>query len=396
MLPPMLTQLKVQLKLLFSNKTALLAMVAMPLVLTYLLTKVNAGGTQYTVYVSDADRSTASAQYISLLKNQADFKIVETSAESVDNALAGQKTDAAVKIDKGFSKSVAAGSAEKMQVLQSYQSADSMLCTQEITQCYNVLLQADRGAAAAAFELTNRGSTSQAADTIVSNALKANETTAGVTSESFSLNGSTADKADPAADTLMGFLILFMGIIVIQGCRTLIDEKENRTYERMLGTPASFLKVLTVKTVSLFLYSAANVAVVIAAGRLLFHLEVFRNLLPLCLVFAAYLFAMIGITLLFTLRANNQQMFTAVGLPAAVVTGMLGGCFFPIDIAPKAIQTISRFTPQGWALPAVNSLNAVDSAPTVFTACMVLTAAGIVFLTVFFLIHRYRLKLMSK
>jgi len=271
-----------------------------------------------------------------------------------------------------------------------------MLCTQEITQCYNVLLQIDRGAAAAASELTDRGSTSQAADKIVSTALKANGAAAGITSESFSLNGSTTDKTDPAADTLMGFLILFMGIIVIQGCRMLIDEKENRTYERMLGTPASFLKVLTVKTVSLFLYSAANVAVVIAAGRLLFHLEVFRNLLPLCIVFASYLFAMIGITLLFTLRANNQQMFTAVGLPAAVLTGMLGGCFFPIDIAPKAIQVISKFTPQGWALPAVTSLNAVDSAPTVFTACLVLSAAGIVFLTVFFLAHRYRLKLMSK
>ncbi|MDP4153700.1 MAG: ABC transporter permease [Bacillota bacterium] len=389
-------QLKTQLKLLFSNKIATLAMIAMPLVLTFLLTKANAGGTQYTLYINDADSSTVSAQYINLLKNQTNLKIVAATAEEVDHALAVQKADAAIKIEKGFFQSVETGSTNKIRILQSYQSADSTLYIQEINQCYDTLLQTYQGAAAAASEIAGNDSTLRTSDAIISSALRTSSNNAAITAESFSLSGSMKNETDNTTSTLMGFLILFVGIIVIQGSRTLIDEKENLTYERMLGMPISFLKVLTVKSVSIFLYCAVNVVIVIAAGRLVFHLQIFNNLLPLCLVFAAYLVAMIGITLMFTLRANNQQKFTAVGIPANILAGMLGGCFFPIDIAPKAIQVISRFTPQGWALSAINSLNAATLTPTLVAACIVFTLGGLTFLAVFFLSHYYRLKLMAK
>lgn len=392
----MFIQLKTQLKLLFANKLAILAMIALPLLLTFLFTKANTGGTQYTLFISDADGSNTSAQYISLLKDQSDLKIVTATAKEMDDALAVQKADVAIKIDKGFAQSVAAGGTYKIHLLQSYQSADSTLCTQEITQCYSALLQTYHGAAAAAKEIAGSGSTSQISDAISSSALKTSKNSAAITAEPFSLSDSSAGKPDNTSSTLIGFLILFMGIIVIQGCRTLIDEKENRTYERMLSMPLSYLKVLTVKAISIFLYSAVNVAIVIAAGRLFFHLQIFQNLLPFCLIFAAYLLALIGITLLLTLHANNQQKFTSVGLPANILAGMLGGCFFPIDIAPKAIQVISKFTPQGWALAAVNSLNAPNSAPTIYTACIVLAVVGFVFLTVFFLTHYSRRQLISE
>lgn len=392
----MFTQLKVQLKLLFSNKMALLAMLALPLLLTFLLTKVDTGTVRETLYISDTDHSTASTQFISLLKRQSNLQIIEAPPQNVDAALANQKTDAAVKIEKGFSQNIANGNTSKIQVLQPYQSADSTLSVQEILQCYQTLSSIYRGAATAASELSGSSSVPAVKSKITANALRDDSEKSTISTSSFSANGTVSSGIDGVSNSLMGFLILFMGIVVIQGCRTLIDEKENRTYERMLATPSSFLMVLTVKTISIFLYSAINVAIILAAGRLLFHLEIFDKLLPLCSIFAAYLFAMIGITLVATLRASNQQMFTAIGLPVAVLTGMLGGCFFPLDVAPKAIRILSRFTPQGWALPAVTSINAANSNSVLLTTYSVLITAGIVFLIIFFLAHYFRLKLLSK
>lgn len=392
----MLTQLKVQLKLLFSNKTALLALLALPLLLTYLLTSINTGSAKYTIYISDADKTPASAQLISLMKNQNNLKIIEATPNKIDAVLKSQTAEAAVKIESGFSQSVAAGGTPKMQILQPYQSAGSAVSVQAVSQCFQILSQTYSGATAAASKLANEKDAPAVRDHMIAEALKQESGKSNITVFSFAENGAASAGIDEVTRSFMGFLILFLGMVVIQGCRTLIDEKENRTYERMLGTPESFLKVLIVKTVSIFLYSAAHVAIIIVAGRLLFHLDIFKNLLPLCFIFAAFLFAFIGITLTATLRANNQKMFTSVGLPVSVLTGMLGGCFFPIEIAPKAIQILSRFTPQGWALPAVTSMSASNSSAVILTACLVLTAIGIIFLGIFFFAQSHRLRIISK
>lgn len=388
----MFTQLNVQLKLLFRNKTALLAMIVLPLLLTFLLTRTNTGPANYMVYMSDGDQTSASAQLIRLMKNQKNLTIREASPEKIDEVLKSQNTDVAVKIEKGFAESILAGGTPKMQILQSYESARSTVSVQAISQCYKILLETYSGATAAAPKLANKDQTSAVGERILAGALKQDSEKSAISSVPFSVNKTSQTGIDDVTRSFMGFLFLFLGMVVIQGCRTLIEEKENRTYERMLGTPGSFLKFLIVKTVSIFLYGVVHIVVIIAAGRLLFHLDIFRNLLPLCLVFAAYLFALIGIVLAFTLGADNQKTFSSIGLPVSVLTGMLGGCFFPIEIAPGFIQLLSHVTPQGWALPAVASMGAANSSAVIATACGVLTSAGIVFLFLFFFVHSIRLK----
>ncbi len=196
---------------------------------------------------------------------------------------------------------------------------------------------------------------------------------------------------DGLSRTFLGFIILFLWVVVIQGCRPMIDEKENRTYERMLSTPVSYWKVLLTKFVSVYLYGIINISVVLYAGKEIFRLQCFTDIGPIFLILAAYLFAVIGITLVCTARSENQQLFTSIGMPAAVLAGMLGGCFFPIEIAPEPIRILSRFTPQGWAMSAITGIYSADFTSILSKSVLILIAAGILFTAVFFMLHHFRL-----
>ncbi|WP_026038375.1 ABC transporter permease [Clostridium arbusti] len=62
--------------------------------------------------------------------------------------------------------------------------------------------------------------------------------------KALNLGESTEDKTTV---TLIGFLVMFLWIVVIQGLRTLIEEKENNTFNRIIGTPINYVKYLISK-----------------------------------------------------------------------------------------------------------------------------------------------------
>lgn len=391
----MLNLLKTQLKLIFQNKAAILVMVALPVLLTWFIAKADTGSSQYTLYVSDADNTGYSGQLISLLQKQDNLKIIKTSETDLDGRLrAAQTIDVALKIDKGFSQSLSSGGTPKIQLIQMYDSAGSTISTQAVTNCCQALSDIVSGAKSAASvfsETADTGKPQSVQNSIATSAVNSMKNKSQISVQSASISHGTSKSMDNTSRTFLGFIILFLWVVVIQGCRPMIDEKENRTYERMLSTPVSYWKVLFSKFISVYLYGIVNVVIVLWVGKQLFHLQCFANIGSIFLILAAYLLAIIGITLVCTARAKNQQLFTSIGMPAAVLAGMLGGCFFPIEIAPGYIQILSRFTPQGWAMPAITGTYAANSASVLSTSCLILTAAGISLTAVFFLLYHFRL-----
>lgn len=390
----MLNLLKTQLKLIFQNKAAILVMVALPVLLTWFIAKADANSSKYTLYVSDADNTGYSGELIGLLQRQDNLKIIKTSKADIDSRLHSQTIDVALKIDKGFSQSLSSGSTPKIQLIKLYDSAESTIGTQAVTNCCQALSDIVSGAKSAASVLSKTADTENLQSVqghIATTAVNSMKNKFHISVQAISANHRSSGQMDDISHTFLGFIILFLWVVVIQGCRPMIDEKENRTYERMLSTPVNYWKILFSKFISVYLYGIVNVIIVLYAGKQFFHLQCLAHIGPIFMILAAYLFATIGITLVCTARAANQQLFTSIGMPAAVLAGMLGGCFFPIDIAPEYIQILSKITPQGWAMPAITGMYAANSASLLCTSCLILTTAGILFTAVFFLLYHFRL-----
>lgn len=390
----LLILLNYQIKLVFRNKVALIATLALPLLLTYFFTQAGSGTSKYTLYVSDADKSSYSSELINMLQKQDDLLVENTSESNINTKLSEQKIDIALKIEKGFADQLAIGTSPKMQIIKMYNTAGSSICEQEITSRYNVLANiVARTQSVSNVFAQGGGDQKTAQTTMVDSVLQAQNSQSHITTESVSLKKTTQSKSiDNTSRSLLGFIVLFLWIVVIQGCRTLIDEKENKTYTRMLSTPVNYSKFITAKFISVYLYGLAHIVIILAASKLLFKVDCFDSIAPIFTILALYLFAIISITFLFTLRAHNQQVFSSIGMPFAILTGMLGGTMFPLEIAPKFIQVLARFTPQGWAMPAITSIYAANATSQIITSAVIFITAGIILMAVFFLITNQKVR----
>jgi len=62
-----------------------------------------------------------------------------------------------------------------------------------------------------------------------------------------------------------------------------------------------------------------------------------------------------------------------------MVLAALGGCWWPLEVAPKIFQTIALFTPSYWAIQGIHDVMSFGKSWSgVFLECAVLSALGIV------------------
>lgn len=113
--------------------------------------------------------------------------------------------------------------------------------------------------------------------------------------KALNLGESTEDKTTV---TLIGFLVMFLWIVVIQGLRTLIEEKENNTFNRIIGTPINYVKYLISKIAAAFIMGLVMIAVILLAAEYFFKVSIFNNTFPMMYIFVIYSFALIGIVMI--------------------------------------------------------------------------------------------------
>jgi ABC-2 type transport system permease protein len=198
--------------------------------------------------------------------------------------------------------------------------------------------------------------------------------------------------------TLIGFLVMFVWFVVFQGLRTMIEEKENHAFDRMISTSARYRQIVLSKMVATFLFSAFHVAAIVLVAGYFFRLHLLTHLVTLCVLFAAYLLALIGVSLIFVPFFRKQQQFTILSTMIVVLTGMLGGSFFSIEtVAPRFIVWLSHLTPESWAIRAMNGVTLDGqqlSAQT--TPLLVLVGAGCIGTVLSLLSMRVSVRMQNK
>jgi ABC-type multidrug transport system permease subunit len=93
-----------------------------------------------------------------------------------------------------------------------------------------------------------------------------------------------------------------------------------------------------------------------AASSLLFHLNWGADLPMVLLVLLAWgaLCASLGMWFGSVVRTHGQAI--GIGVLAANVLAALGGCWWPIEIAPRWMQTLANLLPTGWTMNAMHQL----------------------------------------
>lgn len=160
----------------------------------------------------------------------------------------------------------------------------------------------------------------------------------------------------PAATaTSAGIITVFIMLYILFCSGWLIEERTNGTLKRLIAGMGSLSLTYAANITAMFISGMFQIFLFAVIIKLVFGVVLFTGVLSY-LVMASYLICVISISMLLSsiLKTTAQLQSTAPFI--ALVTGFIGGCFWNFVDVPHRIKILSRLTPQGWALSAINSL----------------------------------------
>ena len=150
-------------------------------------------------------------------------------------------------------------------------------------------------------------------------------------------------------------LVLFVFITSLAGSSALIETRRLGISRRMLAGPASARTILAGEALGRFVIAVLQAGVVIGGASLLFGAQ-WEN--PPLVWGIVGLLSLIGTgaAMLMGSRFSSPDQASGVAVPLGIGLGMLGGCMWPLEIVPEAMQFIGRLTPHAWAMDALDGV----------------------------------------
>ena len=152
-------------------------------------------------------------------------------------------------------------------------------------------------------------------------------------------------------------IVMFtMLIIFIYSGKMALDEKKSGLFRRIYIAPVNFLELFLGKLLGSTLIGLVQISILVIVGRFLFGVYYgpsFPALFFLALLFAVSI-ASIGLTLGMFINSEEKMAGTAVIL--ALGMSAISGCWWPAEISPQWMNSLSNFLPSGMALSGFHQL----------------------------------------
>lgn len=155
-----------------------------------------------------------------------------------------------------------------------------------------------------------------------------------------------------------GVMVMFIGINLITSAGSVLDERQNGTWARLLATPTTRWEIILGFLSKLVVMSWIQALILLLSGKYLFGAPWSFTIVEIATVLTAYIIAMTGLGLMLSgfLKTSQQVQIIATGI--IMVGSMLSGAFIPVNHNSAIMVAISRISPQGWAARALNDIMA--------------------------------------
>ena len=164
------------------------------------------------------------------------------------------------------------------------------------------------------------------------------------------------ETVSPANYVIPGYLVMFVFMAAAIAAEAIVNERENRTLERLLVSSARREAILG----GLFFGTAAKGLVQIfifwGVGMALFHIDM--GIAPEAVILLSVLMVIVSsaFAIMLATFAKTRRSAGSMAVVTALLLAPLGGCWWPLFVTPKWMQFIAKFTPHGWANTGFNNL----------------------------------------
>ncbi len=206
------------------------------------------------------------------------------------------------------------------------------------------------------------------------------------------VKGDTPDliEYDPKTNSSAGQLITWVFIPLIGLSGMLCYEREKGTLRRLLTTPTTKATFMVATITGQVLIALGQMALLITFGILVMHVNWGRNLPALTVMLVASAIAGAALGTMLGAFVKNENQASGLSILIGMLTALLGGCWYPLELFPAAVQNIVKVLPTTWAMQGMLDvgMRGADVAG-ILPEAGVLLAFAVVFFVVGLLRFRY-------
>ena len=160
----------------------------------------------------------------------------------------------------------------------------------------------------------------------------------------------------PSNFTLPAYLTMFVFFSAALSAEAIARERQNQTLERLISNGTRRESIVLGKFIGTGYRAAAQLVVMWLAGLLLF--DVYLGIAPVAVIAISVLMALASAAfgVLLASMVRSVQAAGSAGVLASLVLAPIGGCWWPLFIAPQWMQSLAKLTPHGWANGGFNKL----------------------------------------
>lgn len=352
--------------LIWKDKAALLSMFAVPLILMAILGSVFKFGdstSNFSVPLPVVNQDGAKGlAFAEVLSSTGVLKVeLHDTEEAVRKRLDdGESAPAYVVIPPGFGDALEGKGTAKLRLIR---SPGNDARTEAVVQIvgkvvggYSNTLIAQQASAAALRQVAPNLSPEQvqAAQGIV-----AQQVAELSRQPSVSVAASTAQTANvtPSPFDLIvpGYALMFALFSVTAGASSVLQEKEEGTFKRLLLTPLRAWGLIGGKMIAQYVISLIQITILMMIGIFGFGAHP-GNVPALILLILVVPFAAVGLGMLLVSIVKTRRQLDPLATLVVLGFSAIGGSWFPLWLLPQWLQGVSKVTLTSWAMEGFNSI----------------------------------------
>jgi len=355
-----LTILKKDLKLFFSDKKGVLLTFLLPIILISLFAFAfgGIGGSSESkpidLLVVDNDKSKISQEIVTKLDSLSSIHIIATELEKGEGLVKKGKYVAVLIFDKGFQDAIS--SDDELPIELKYDAAKEM----EMGMLQSVLIQElmstigktqVKSSINSYLDTNFSGISPEMKDKIIA------DVDSGEAKEIKTDLKMTAMVNEDKKDTNLGLIQAVAGTAIMMLLFSitaigagLLDEKEAGTLKRLLYAPIKPTAILFGKMGTALVLSILQLVVMFVFAWLAFGLPIFKDIISLIVLIIAIAFAVSSFGIFLVSIAKTRQQLQGLSTIIIMLMSAIGGSMIPLFIMPAIMQKIAVISVNYWGI----------------------------------------------
>lgn len=188
---------------------------------------------------------------------------------------------------------------------------------------------------------------------------------------------------DPKTNSSIGQMITWVFIPLIGLSGMLAYERQIGTLRRLLTSPTSRSVYLGGTVIGMVLTAMLQMTILVAFSKFVLHVNWGNSVLAIAMMLVSSTLAAAALGTMLGTLVKTESQANGLSIMVGMVMAMLGGCWYPLELFPQAVQSVVRVLPTTWTMQGMLDITLRGQGPSgVVLEMLVLFGFALVFFVV--------------